>query len=199
MAEKKQAYPQRVAPVLKDGSKYIKSTDLADLAKYNQSQTPAPKPTVQSVTNPGRFQMDTSNGILSSRGAGPDGGSGGGGGWEGPPVEGRVQAALRQALLPQAQAPSPAAPAAQPYRQEEGARVMSAPRGRVQTALAQNLLGDVNGGGYSAGIPGLQSSMLAITGQQGYATGEAHGVFSGAAVERIRDCGGIHGQFSSPF
>ena len=105
----KKEYQQRVAPVLKDGSKYIKSTDLADLAKYNQSQTPAPKPTVQSVTNPGRFQMDTSNGILSSRGAGPYGGSGGGGGWEGPPVEGRVQTALRQALLPQAQAPAPAA------------------------------------------------------------------------------------------
>lgn len=36
------------------------------------------------------------------------------------------------------------------------------------------------GGGYSHVLPALQSSMLAITGQASYGTGEVHGVFSGA-------------------
>ena len=58
--------------------------------------------------------------------------------------------------------------------------------GTFDTGITTAMEGTNNfaGGGYSAGIPGLQSSMLAITGQQGYATGEAHGVFSGAVRGR---------------
>lgn len=58
--------------------------------------------------------------------------------------------------------------------------------GSFDTGITTAMEGTNNfaGGGYSQGIPGLQSCMLAITGQQGYATGDAHGVFSGATRGR---------------
>lgn len=177
------------------GRQPVTSVNLAELARYNASQTPMPWPSLQQVMSPGRFEMDTRNTMtpkdtapLRKPGAGlatfgadlaqvPLGAGLGFGPAAPPPMAfapesmgpelghapappppqapGPVQAALQAKLMPmQAQA-------AQPYREDQGARRTAAYRPQVppwaaQQQQAAGALRGAQGSGYSPGVMTMQ-------------------------------------------